>query len=113
MAIKMTLTFNDETMETLRKKAKADGFERPSLLARYLMVRALKEDTQAEISEDHKVIQVPVENYRELQGYAEERKLGNVAVFATFAMYQYMNRNSLSDAQKRRIEERYGISLER
>jgi hypothetical protein len=62
---------------------------------------------------DDKTIEVTVNNYRELQGYVEERKLGNVAVFAAFAMHQYMSRNSLSNAQKCRVEERYGISLDR
>jgi hypothetical protein len=113
--VKMTLTFSDETMETLRKKAKDEGFERPSLLARYLMLRGLRENTEAQLEEesDTKTIAVSVNNYRELQGYVEERKLGNVAIFAAFAMHQYMSRNSLSEAQKRRIEERYGICLER
>jgi hypothetical protein len=110
--VKMTLLFNDETMETLRKKAKAEGFERPALLARYLMVRGLKDDIQAEVTEDDHVIHVPVNNYRELQGYAEEKKLGNVAVFATYAMDRQMKKNALTSAQKRRVEERYGISIE-
>ena len=71
------------------------------------------EESEENNPEDDKTIEVKVDNYRELQGYVEERKLGNVAVFAAFAMHQYMCRNSLSDAQKRRVEERYGINLER
>jgi hypothetical protein len=109
MAVKMTLTFNDETMETLRTKAKADGFERPSLLARYLLVRGLKEDMQAEITDDRKTVEVPVDNYRELKGYVEEKALGSVEVFAKFAMAQYMSRNALTAAQKQRVEAKYQI----
>jgi len=111
MTVKMTLTFNDETMETLRKKAKDEGFERPSSLARYLLIRSLKENKQAEITEDEQIIQVPVDNYRELQGYAEVRKFGNVAAFAVISMERFMKQNSLSEAQKRRVEAKYGINL--
>jgi hypothetical protein len=105
MSIKMTLTFNDETMETLRKKAKEEGFGRPSLLARYLMVRGLKENVPTEINDDHQVLHVPVNNYRSLRGYVEEKGLGSVEVFATFAMAQYMSRNALTPAQKQRVDE--------
>ena len=112
--VKMTLTFDEETIEVLRVKAKNEGFMRPALLARYLLLRGLRENAAVQFEEepDKKTLSVPVDNYRELQGYAEERKLGNAAVFATFAMERYMKQNSLSDAQKRRVEEKYGISLE-
>jgi len=112
--VKMTLTFDEETIETLKAKAKEEGFVRPTTLARYLLLRGLRENAAAQLEEglDAKTIAVPVNNYRELQGYVEERKLGNVAVFAAFAMHQYMSRNSLSEAQKRRVKERYGISLD-
>jgi len=112
--VKMTLTFDEETIETLKAKAQKEGFVRPSTLARYLLLRGLRENAAAQLEEgpDAKTIAVPVDNYREIQGYVEERKLGNVAIFAAFAMHQYMSRNSLSEAQKRRVEERYGICLD-
>jgi hypothetical protein len=108
MGIKMTLTFEDETMETLRRKAKEDGVIRPSVLARYLLLRGFKEDMQAEITDDRKTFEISVDNYRTLLGYAQEKKLGSVEVFAAFAMEQYMSRVPLTEAQKRRVEERYG-----
>jgi len=112
--VKMTLTFDEETIETLKAKAKKEGFMRPTTLARYLLLRGLRENAVAQLEEgpDTKTIDIPVDNYRELQGYVEEKKIGNVAVFAVFAMQQYMSRNSLTEAQKRRVEERYGISLD-
>jgi hypothetical protein len=107
--VKMTLTFDEETIETLRTKAKEEGFMRPSLLVRYLLLRCLKEDTGAELEEmDNRTISVKVDNYRELRQYVKEKKLGSVSNFATFAMEQYMNRAPLTEAQKRRVEESIG-----
>jgi hypothetical protein len=101
MGIKMTLTFEDETMATLRRKAKEDGFVRPSVLARYLLLRGLKEDMKPEITDDQQVIQVAVNNYREIKDYVTEKQLGNINVFAAFAMKQYMTRYPLKTAPKR------------
>jgi len=115
--IKMTLTFDERTIETLNAKAKKEGFARSSQLVRYLLVRSLEEEeiTQVQPKEesDKRTIHLEVNNYRELQGYAEERKLGNVAVLAVFSMERYMKQNSLSEAQKHRVEAKYGISLDR
>jgi hypothetical protein len=97
----MTLTFEDETMETLRRKAKEEGFIRPSVLARYLLLRGLRENTRAEITGDHRVIQVAVNNYREIRDYVDEKQLGDINVFAAFAMKQYMTRYPLKTAPKR------------
>jgi hypothetical protein len=107
--VKMTLTFDEETIETLRAKAKEEGFMRPSLLVRYLLLRSLKANTDAELEEmDHKTLFIKVDNYRELLGYVQEKKMGTVENLATFAMGQYMNRCPLTEAQKQRIKERYG-----
>jgi hypothetical protein len=89
--VKMTLTFDEETIETLKAKAKKEGFVRPSTLARYLMLRGLNGDAQTEINEDHQVLQVPVKNYRELKEYVENKKLGDISIFAIFAMERYMS----------------------
>jgi hypothetical protein len=108
--VKMTLTFDEETIETLRAKAKEEGFMRPSLLVRYLLLRSLKENAQAELEEtDTKAITVRVDNYRELLGYVQEKKMGSVENLATFAMGQYMSRCPLSEVQKQRVRERYGL----
>jgi c-di-AMP phosphodiesterase-like protein len=102
MGIKMTLTFENETMETLERKAREDGFVRPSIiLARYLLLRGLKEDMNAEINDDRQVIHVAVNNYREIKDYVDEKQLGNINVFAAFAMKQYMTRYPLKTAAKR------------
>jgi hypothetical protein len=101
MGIKITLTFEHETMETLQRKAREDGFVRPSILARYLLLRGLKEDINAEINDDRQVIQVAVNNYREIKDYVAEKQLGNINVFAAFAMKQYMTRYPLKTAAKR------------
>jgi hypothetical protein len=107
--VKMTLTFDEETIETLRAKAKEEGFMRPSLLVRYLLLRSLKGNANAELEEtDSKTISLRVNNYRELLGYVEEKRMGSVESLATFAMGQYMNRCPLTEAQKQRVKERYG-----
>jgi c-di-AMP phosphodiesterase-like protein len=108
--VKMTLTFDEETIEILRTKAKEEGFIRPSSLVRYLLLRCLKEDTDAELEESgSKTISVKVDNYRELLDYVHEKKLGTVENLATFAIGQYMSRCPLTAAQKQRARERYGF----
>ena len=98
--VKMTLTFDEETVETLRDKAKKEGFIRPSLLVRYLLLRSLRESSSAEIEEspDTKTITVQVKNYRELKAYVDAKRLGSLEVLATFAMEQYMTRYPLKTA---------------
>jgi hypothetical protein len=107
------IQLSNEVIGALRTAA-AKKCITPGILARLILHEHFgRPDAGTDITEDDQTIHVPVRNYRELQGYAEERKLGNAAVFAAFAMERYMNQNSLSPAQKRRVEERYGISLER
>jgi hypothetical protein len=101
MAVKMTLTFENETMETLRRKAREEGFIRPSVLARYLLMRGLREDMQAEIDEDQQTLRVPVNNYREIKEYVDEKQPGNINTFAAFSMKQYMSRYPLKTASKK------------
>ena len=104
--VQIQLTISDEAMAELRAAAAKKGVT-PNILARLVLNERF---TRQEETEDDKTIEVRVNNYRELLGYVEERKLGGVAVFAAFAMNQYMTRNALSEAQKRRVEERYGVS---
>jgi c-di-AMP phosphodiesterase-like protein len=101
--VKMTLTFDEETIETLRIKAKEEGFVRPSLLVRYLLLRSLKESTDAELEEtDNKTVPVKIDNYQEILTYVREKKFGRVESFITYAVAQHMARYPLTDGQKRR-----------
>jgi hypothetical protein len=108
MMVKMTLTFENETMETLRRKAREEGFVRPSVLARYLLLRGLREDMRVEIDDDEQTLRVPVNNYREIKEYVDEKQLGNVNIFAAFAMKQYMTRYPLKTASKKQDRETIG-----
>jgi hypothetical protein len=108
MGVKMTLVFEDETMETLRRKAEEEGFTRPSILARYLLLRGLREDMRAEIDDDRQTLRVPVSNYREIKEYVDEKRLGNINTFAAFAMKRYMTRYPLKTASKKQNGESIG-----
>jgi hypothetical protein len=96
----------EEAKNALKAKAAKMGIT-PNLLARLILHEyfSLPEDEEA------KTYTVTFKNWREIEAYVEERKLGDVETFAGFAMHQYMSRNSLSEAQKQRIEKRYGISM--
>ncbi|MDR0585361.1 MAG: hypothetical protein LBG57_13595 [Treponema sp.] len=101
MGVKMTLTFDDETMETLRRKAREEGFVRPSVFTRYLLLQGLKKNMQAEIDDDRQVIRVEVDNYREIKAFVCNKKFGTVDVFANFAMAQYMSKYPRKTAAER------------
>ncbi|MEL5721558.1 MAG: hypothetical protein P1P59_10625, partial [Treponemataceae bacterium] len=81
--------------------AHAEGLERVSVLVKS---QAIKGIVNGRKSEDERTILVPVKNYRELAGYAEQKRFGSLASFCTFAMEQHMQRNQLTEAQKLRIE---------
>jgi hypothetical protein len=107
--IKMTMTLPPEVIDELKQKAKTEGLLSHTAFARAIILRKLQfkpEDVEA------KSYTFTAKNWREIEAYVEERKLGDVTNFATFAIHQYMSRNSLSDAQKRRVEKRYGISMD-
>jgi hypothetical protein len=106
--VKMTLTFDEETIKTLRTKAKEEGFMRPSVLARYILLRGLREDIQTSQGEEQRELRVPVNNYREIKEYVEEKQLGNVNIFAAFAMKQYMTRYPLKTSLKTQDKETAG-----
>jgi hypothetical protein len=107
--VKMQFEMSVEVKEALRAAAEKKGLT-PSMLARMILHEHF--GIQGEPTDD-KTIEIRVNNYRELQGYVEERNLGDITIFAGFAMKQYMSRNALTEAQKQRVEKRYGISLER
>ena len=109
MGIKMTLTFDNETIETLRRRALAEGFFKPSIYARYLLWRGIQEDCMASAEdEDHQTIRVAVNNYREIKAYVEEKQLGTINNFAAFAMKQYMTRYPLKTTPRSRDRESTG-----
>jgi c-di-AMP phosphodiesterase-like protein len=99
------LTFEHETIETLRRKAKEEGFNRPSVLARYLLLRGLREDMKAEIDENQRVLRVPVNNYREIKAYVEGKRRGRISDFVTALIEREMSSHPLTAAQKARVEE--------
>jgi hypothetical protein len=102
--VKMTLTFDEETIETLRVKAREEGFIRPSLLARYLLLRGLREDMRAEIDEDRQTLRVPVKNYREIWAYVEGKRRGQISDFVTALIEREMSNHPLTAAQKARVD---------
>jgi hypothetical protein len=100
---KITLTVDEDLYRELAEAARPMGFTRVSNLARWLVIKGIHRDSEMT---GRKAIEVSVDNYRTLLGYAQEKKLGSVEVFATFAMEQYMSRVPLTEAQKRRVEEK-------
>jgi hypothetical protein len=102
MRVKMTLTFPGETIDTLREKARAEGFLSPNILARYLIMRGLRTGMETEIREadGKKTYALEVEDSVEIETYCRAKRLGSVANFAGFAMEQYMTRYPLKKPQK-------------
>lgn len=49
-----------------------------------------------------KVVKVKVDNYDELREYAKAKKLGDVSVFATYSMYQWMSKYPLKAKKEER-----------
>jgi hypothetical protein len=103
---KIQFQLSEQTLEALRAAATREGIS-ASLLARMILHKHFnKLDADAE----SKSYTFETKDWREIEGYVDERKLGTVAVFAAQAMDRFMKQNALSPAQKRRVEERYGIS---
>ena len=99
---KMTLTLDDQLVEALSGKAKDEGFDKASSLARYLIVNGLNDMSAS--PEAVKTLRVKIENYPEIAAYVREKKFGKPEYFAAYAMEYYMNKNQLSAAQRARIE---------
>jgi hypothetical protein len=103
----------DEQFAELERKAKAFGFFRAGDEIRRLVHQRVncpqEANNPAAIGEppedcDLRIVRIPVENYRELAYYVDQKKLSSVPVFAAFAMQQYMSRNRLTEAQTARFE---------
>jgi len=104
--IQMQITLSENVMETIRAEAAKVGIS-PGIFTRMILYEKFgQQDAKS------KSYNFTAENWQEIEAYVEERKLGDVANFAVFAMHQYMSRNSLSEAQKRRVEGKYGIRLD-
>jgi hypothetical protein len=105
---KITITVNEERYQEWDAAAKRLGLDRVSTLVRYLAARGLQ-DQADEYTEtvDRRIIRVDVDNYREIEGYVRERKLGSVEHFAVSAIAQTMRRYPLTAVQKRRVVENY------
>jgi len=106
--MKMQITLPENIMGAIRAEAARCGIT-PNVLARMRLCALFLEDGA---DAGKKTYTFTVKDWREIEAYVEERKLGDVATFAAFAMNQYMSRNSLSEAQKRRVEKRHGISMD-
>jgi len=98
---KMQITLSKEVMEALREAADKKGVSPNILVRQFLYERFNRSDAEV------KTYTFTLKDWREFEGYAEERKLGNVENLALYAMSCYMNKNALTAAQKQRIEERY------
>ena len=99
---KITITVDEDQYEWLSKTATEKGFVRSANLVRYLAINGIADE--AEISSDKKLIQIKVDNYKDITEYVKGKKLTSVEVFAVYAMAQYMDRSPLTEAQKQRVE---------
>lgn len=94
---KVTIVIDNDAFSLLEKRAKDEGFGRVSTLIRHLTVSGMKEP-----SNGNKVA-LQVDGYDEVASYVKEKKFGSIAVFANFAMEQYMQRVPLTEAQRERV----------
>lgn len=112
MHVKMTLTFPNETIETLKEKAKAEGFLSHNTLARYLIMRGLRGGIGTEIREENekRIYELPLDkkDVSEFEAYIKAKRHPSIPAFALFAMEQSMSRHPLSAAQKVRVGKRDG-----
>lgn len=106
--IKMTLTFQADTIGALREEAKAQGYLAPAAYARHLIMRGLK--TGAGIREEggRSIYVLEVEDADEIETYCRAKRHRSVPDFALFAMEQSMARHPLSAAQNARVGKRDG-----
>lgn len=96
---KVTILIDNEDFLLLEQRAKDEGFGRVSTLIRHLTVSGIK----GPIHTGQK-ISLSVDGYDEVAAYVKEKKFGSIAVFANFAMEQYMQRVPLTEAQRERAD---------
>jgi len=68
----------------------------PGILARLKMGDAYPDRADC----DRREIRVPLNNYREIVNYVDNKQLGTINTFAAYAMQQYMSRYPLKTAGK-------------
>ncbi len=97
---KILITVSDEQYKALEKMAAEQGLARVSTLVRSLVVKSTNLGNE---KKQEKEVSLTLENYDEIADYVSAKKLGNVAVFAGYAMEQHMQRYPLSEAQKSKL----------
>ncbi|GHV76490.1 hypothetical protein AGMMS49942_13110 [Spirochaetia bacterium] len=98
---KMTITFDDETMETLRAKAKAEGFARPAWMARFLIVKGLRGIGISGPDDEPSLIKL--KNRREIEAYVEAKGL-RLDLFIGNCVLSEMKRHALKGTQKEEFD---------
>lgn len=96
----IAITVSGDEYRLLEKAAEAEGIKCVGTLARRYVLRAAG---LRQADGERRTVEVPVDNYRELESYVALKKLGSVAVFATYAMAQTMARYPLTEAQKAKV----------
>jgi hypothetical protein len=102
--IQMQITLPENVMEAIRNESARHGVT-PNLLTRMRLCTLFlgNGDTAGK-----KSYALTLENWKEIEGYVEEKQLGSVEVFSGFAMRQYMSKYPRKEAQKRRVGENIG-----
>ncbi len=104
--IKTTITIDERVWKELDEKARHEGFSGVPALVRHLAVKELRKRTGQDT--DRKIIEVPVDNYGEIEAYVSEKKFGRIESFVTYAMACHMKQFKLTPAQKERAEKSIG-----
>ncbi|GHU44011.1 hypothetical protein FACS1894190_15030 [Spirochaetia bacterium] len=105
--LRVQITVNDDVFCAIQKQAEADGFIKIAPEVRRLVMRGLQIESALQDG-DRKTIEVPVDNFHELSGYVQEKKLWSVPAFAVSAMAAEMRKHPLTPAQKARAEKSIG-----
>jgi hypothetical protein len=104
--IRVAMTVDDETREALNRQSEADGFYGIAPVVRRFVMLGVRKSKSDE--GDLKTIEIPVDNFQELSGYVQEKKLWSVPAFAVSAMAAEMRKHPLTPAQKARVEKSIG-----
>lgn len=104
--VKMVLTFPEDSLKELKEKAVREGFLKPTVLARYLIMRSLKSGMRAEFQEadGRHTYQLDIEEPNEIEAYVKAKRFDSVSSFAKYAMEVTMSRAPLTEAQKDRVK---------
>lgn len=78
----------------LNDKSRCEGFFSVPIYVRHVVVKDMMKPIE-------KKIEVELKKYDDIEMYVEAKGFGSIESFATFAMESVMQRNPLTDAQKR------------